>query len=199
MLGRNPSLAFRVVVMARVRNGINTFKRVHAPYSQEHAQLLERRRTLPIWQHRDDFLRSFYSNQTLVVVSGTGSDKTTQISQLAAEAEDLRGRKVIVTQPRRLSAKECCTRVAAEMDVDVGDEVGYRMRGDNKFHQEHTKLTFMTEGILVNLLSSRQLDDVGCVIVDEAHERSQNTDIILALLKVMCLGDPNFQVRSLTG
>jgi HrpA-like RNA helicase len=78
----------------------------------------------------------------------------------------------IVTQPRRLATTECAKRVAEEMDVVLGEEVGYAIRNDIK-RRVDTKITFTTEGLLLNRLEKmRDLKDCSWVIIDEAHERA---------------------------
>lgn len=84
---------------------------------------------LPVWQAKDDFVNMINSHQTTILVGETGSGKTTQIAQFIAEAGYAQDRKLIAcTQPRRVAAMSVARRVAEEMDVELGEEVGYSIR-----------------------------------------------------------------------
>ena len=84
---------------------------------------------LPVWQAKGDFITMLNSSQTIILVGETGSGKTTQIAQFVAEAGYCgSGRKVVCTQPRRVAAMSVARRVAEEMDVGLGEEVGYSIR-----------------------------------------------------------------------
>ncbi len=97
-------------------------------YSQRYYQILEKRRTLPAWDHRQEFLNAVAANQVVVLVGETGSGKTTQIPQFLLESS-LRGmKKIACTQPRRVAAMSVAQRVADEMDVTLGQQVGYNIR-----------------------------------------------------------------------
>nr|CAB3501009.1 unnamed protein product [Digitaria exilis] len=116
------------------------------PYTARYFEILEKRRTLPVWQQKDDFLRVLRENQTLILVGETGSGKTTQvidvleatlswagkigqIPQFVLETEGLGNRSMVAcTQPRRVAAMSVSRRVAEEMDVTIGEEVGYSIR-----------------------------------------------------------------------
>jgi pre-mRNA-splicing factor ATP-dependent RNA helicase DHX15/PRP43 len=84
---------------------------------------------LPVWQAKDDFVEMINGHQTTILVGETGSGKTTQIGQFIAEAGYAQNRKLIAcTQPRRVAAMSVARRVAEEMDVQLGEEVGYSIR-----------------------------------------------------------------------
>ena len=104
-------------------------------YSQRYYEILEKRKTLPVWHQKEEFLKVLKENQTLILVGDTGSGKTTQIPQFVLEAVELesadhRRKKYMVgcTQPRRMAAMSVSRRVAEEMDVAIGEEVGYSIR-----------------------------------------------------------------------
>ena len=84
---------------------------------------------LPVWQAREDFVQMIHKNQTTILVGETGSGKTTQIAQFISEAGYTNtGKMVACTQPRRVAAMSVARRVAEEMDVVLGEEVGYSIR-----------------------------------------------------------------------
>lgn len=143
------------------------------------------RKKLPIYLYREKLMRAIKGSQVLVVVGETGSGKTTQLPQyLIEEGYSFDGqKKVAVTQPRRVAAQSVATRVADEMGVLLGKEVGYCIRFDDKT-SSNTKLKYVTDGMLLReCLKDPDLLAYSCIMIDEAHERTLATDIILALLK----------------
>ncbi|KAJ1811635.1 Pre-mRNA-splicing factor ATP-dependent RNA helicase PRP16, partial [Coemansia sp. RSA 2598] len=128
-------------------------------------------------------LRVIADNQVTIVVGETGSGKTTQLAQYLHEAGYTRYGMVGCTQPRRVAAMSVAKRVAEEMDVKLGDEVGYAIRFEDCTSRK-TVLKYMTDGVLLReTLSRRDLAQYSAVIMDEAHERTLNTDVLLGLLK----------------
>jgi len=133
----------------------------------------------------------------------TGSGKSTQIPQYAADMECFAGKRVLCTQPRKLAATSLATRVAFEYsggykDIKVGRDVGFRVGGYHKYGFQ-TRIEFVTEGILLDMIikaraiksgDKNPFSDVGCVIVDEAHERSITCDLIMGSFKE---SHPNWQ------
>ncbi|CAK7201010.1 hypothetical protein SEUCBS139899_003711 [Sporothrix eucalyptigena] len=144
----------------------------------------ETRQSLPIYQYRDEFLAALEEHQILVIVGETGSGKTTQLPQYLHEAGYTKnGLKVGCTQPRRVAAMSVAARVADEMDVKVGNEVGYAIRFED-CTSEKTILKYMTDGMLLReFLTEPDLASYSAIMIDEAHERTVHTDILLALVK----------------
>ena len=144
----------------------------------------ETRRSLPIYAYRDEFLAAMATHQILVIVGETGSGKTTQLPQYLHEAGLTKdGKKVGCTQPRRVAAMSVAARVAEEMDVKVGKEVGYAIRFED-CTSESTVLKYMTDGMLLReFLTEPDLASYSAIMIDEAHERTVHTDILLALVK----------------
>jgi HrpA-like RNA helicase len=143
---------------------------------------------LPILASKDEFCRRLEKERVLVVTAETGSGKTTQLPQYAAEYF---GGLVVCTQPRVIAATSLASRVANEYDgMSVGRSVGYRVgitsviSGTNRV--PGTDIIFMTDGALVQeSAEDRQLSHVRVLIIDEAHERSLNTDIVMGIAKLL--------------
>ena len=140
---------------------------------------------------RERIVEAVRGNRVVVVVSDTGSGKTTQLPKMVAEAlgpEDGgeaggRRRWIGCTQPRRIAAVSVAKRVAEELKVPLGGYVGYQVRFDDKTSRE-TRIKFMTDGILLaETRGSRNLGRYDALILDEAHERSLNIDFLLGYLK----------------
>lgn len=146
----------------------------------------ETRKLLPVYQYRNELLKAIEENQILIVVGETGSGKTTQLPQYLVEDGYTKGGKlqIAVTQPRRVAATSVAARVADEMNVLLGKEVGYSIRFEDKTTPNKTVLKYMTDGMLLReFLSDPELSKYACIMIDEAHERTLATDILLGLLK----------------
>ncbi|KAK0634658.1 P-loop containing nucleoside triphosphate hydrolase protein [Bombardia bombarda] len=155
------------------------------PHSQQYFKILQTRRDLPVCKQRQEFLDNFHSAQILVFVGETGSGKTTQIPQyvLFDELPHKTGKLIACTQPRRVAAMSVAQRVANELDVELGQEVGYSIRFENKTGPK-TMLKYMTDGqLLREAMHDHDMSRYSCIILDEAHERTLATDILMALLK----------------
>lgn len=165
-------------------------------FTSEYYDILKTRRNLPVHQQRDEFLQIFQNNQIMVFVGETGSGKTTQIPQfvLFDDLTHLQGTQVACTQPRRVAAMSVATRVADELDVDLGDQVGYNVRFDNKTN-ENTILKYMTDGMLLReAMEDHLLSRYSVIILDEAHERTLATDILMGLLKTLIPKRPDLKI-----
>jgi len=146
-------------------------------------KMLEGRKKLPIYPYREELLAAIKDHQVLIVVAETGSGKTTQIAQFVHEAGYTELGKVGCTQPRRVAAMSVAARVASEMDVRVGHEVGYSIRFEN-CTSKHTVIQYMTDGMLLReFLTEPDLASYSVLIIDEAHERTLHTDILFGLVK----------------
>jgi pre-mRNA-splicing factor ATP-dependent RNA helicase DHX16 len=155
----------------------------------------ETRKSLPIYAYRDQFLAALEEYQILVIVGETGSGKTTQLPQYLHEAGYTKGGlKVGCTQPRRVAAMSVAARVADEMGVKLGNEVGYAIRFEDNT-SDKTVLKYMTDGMLLReFMTEPDLGAYSAIIIDEAHERGVNTDILLALLKDLARERPELKV-----
>lgn len=155
----------------------------------------EVRRSLPIFPYREDLLAAIRDHQILVIEGETGSGKTTQIPQyLMEDGYTKGGLKVGCTQPRRVAAMSVSARVAQEMAVKLGNEVGYSIRFED-CTSERTVLKYMTDGMLLReFLTEPDLASYSVVIVDEAHERTLHTDILFGLIKDIACFRPDLKV-----
>lgn len=166
------------------------------PLSQRYFGILKTRRDLPVNAQRQEFLDMFHKAQILVFVGETGSGKTTQIPQyvLYDDLPQLQGKMVACTQPRRVAAMSVAERVAQELDVRLGEEVGYSIRFEDKTSPK-TILKYMTDGMLLReAMNDHDLKRYSCIILDEAHERTLATDILMGLLKEVVLRRPDLKI-----
>ena len=137
---------------------------------------------LPVVEHRQEILDALATSQVIVVVSDTGSGKTTQLPKMVAEAMGPHGGRVGCTQPRRIAAASVAKRVAEELMVPLGGYVGYQVRFEDRTTRD-TRLKFMTDGILLaETQADPELRQYQVLILDEAHERSLNIDFLLGYL-----------------
>ncbi|GAX23309.1 hypothetical protein FisN_21Hh005 [Fistulifera solaris] len=149
----------------------------------EHEKILAGRKRLPVYPYREEFLAAVKAHQVLILVGETGSGKTTQIPQYLHEIGYSELGKIGCTQPRRVAAMSVAARVAQEMDVKLGHEVGYSIRFEDCTSPQ-TKILYLTDGkLLREILNEPDLASYSCMVVDEAHERTLHTDILFGLLK----------------
>jgi ATP-dependent helicase HrpA len=142
---------------------------------------------LPVVEHREEILDALKAHQVVVVVSDTGSGKTTQLPKMVAEAMGPDGGRIGCTQPRRIAAASVSKRVAEELLVPLGGFVGYQVRFEDRTSRD-TRIKFMTDGILLaETQGDPELRQYQVLILDEAHERSLNIDFLLGYLKRLLL------------
>lgn len=143
------------------------------------------RQRLPIFMHRTNILYLLEKYETVIIVGETGCGKSTQIPQYLHESGWTSGKwKICVTQPRRVAVVTLATRVAEERGSFVGEEVGYSIRFDDCCNPETTRVKFMTDGVLLReTMSDPLLSQYSVIMLDEAHERTLHTDIMIGLLK----------------
>lgn len=136
--------------------------------------------SLPIWEIHSQIVESLRASNRLILSAPTGSGKTTQVPQMLLQAGLLGDGQVVILQPRRLAARLLATRVAQELGVKLGREVGYQIRFEN-VTSAATKIRFVTEGILLRqMIDDPQLKGVSVLLFDEFHERHLYGDITLA-------------------
>lgn len=149
---------------------------------------------LPITARREEIVAAIRDHQVIILAGETGSGKTTQLPKMCLEAlPELRG-QIGCTQPRRVAAMSVSKRVAEELNVRWGAEVGCKMRFSDDTSRD-TRIKFMTDGILLaEIQSDPLLRAYSMLILDEAHERSLNIDFLLGYLVGLLKKRPDLKV-----
>ncbi|OWZ06755.1 ATP-dependent RNA helicase [Phytophthora megakarya] len=150
------------------------------------------RMQLPVCSSEQEIMEAITENDVIILCGETGSGKTTQVPQFLYEAgyghpdHPTNSGRIGVTQPRRVAAVSTAKRVAEELNVPFGapkGHVGYQIRYDAEHVSEHTRIKFMTDGILLKEIQQDfLLRQYSILLLDEAHERNVNTDILIGLL-----------------
>ena len=154
------------------------------PYSQKYFRLFNDRQLLPAFQVKKQLMDLLETDDVIVLQGETGSGKTTQIPQFLLNSKWTNDQKIIAcTQPRRIAAISVAKRVAEETDSILGQQVGYSIRFDD-CSSSQTRLKYVTDGMLIReLLLDEMLSRYSVIVLDEAHERTLNTDLLLPILK----------------
>eukprot|EP00210_Caulerpa_lentillifera_P006915 g6612.t1 len=152
------------------------------------------RSLLPIYPYRDELLNAIAEHQVLIIVAETGAGKTTQIPQYLHEAGYSQLGKIGCTQPRRVAAMSVASRVARELNVKLGNEVGYSIRFED-CTSDKTIIKYMTDGMLLReFLGEPDLSSYSVMIIDEAHERTLHTDVLFGLVKDIARFRPDLKL-----
>ncbi|OAD46999.1 Putative ATP-dependent RNA helicase DHX33, partial [Eufriesea mexicana] len=146
--------------------------------------LQQQRKSLPVYRLRKRLLEEIRRNSTLIIIGETGSGKTTQIPQLLLSSGIAGASGCIgITQPRRVAAVSVARRVAQEQGVETGKLVGYCVRFEDVTSSQ-TRIKYLTDGMMVReAMTDEILSDYSVVILDEAHERSVQTDVLLGVAR----------------
>ncbi|TIC18606.1 hypothetical protein E3Q13_01918 [Wallemia mellicola] len=143
----------------------------------------QQRQFLPSFACREELMNTIRENQITVVVGETGSGKTTQLTQFLVEDGYGKAGMIGCTQPRRVAAMSVAKRVSEETETELGKLVGYAIRFEDCTSAE-TQIKYMTDGVLLReSLNEGDLDRYSVIILDEAHERSLSTDVLMGLLR----------------
>jgi len=163
-------------------------------FEREREKVRECRESLPVYPLREELLKAVRDNQVLIIVGETGSGKTTQIPQFLHESGYTKTGKIGITQPRRVAAMSVAARVAYEMGVKLGSQVGYSIRFED-CTSEDTILKYMTDGMLLReFLMNPDLGTYSMLMIDEAHERTLHTDILFGLVKDIARARKDFKL-----
>lgn len=166
-----------------VTNGQNGHHQHHGRHRNKNTALMQQRFNLPIYSARKALITEIRTRDNVLVVGETGSGKTTQIPQYLYEAKFAREGLIACTQPRRVAAISIAQRVAKEMGVELGQEVGYTVRFED-VTCARTKIKYMTDGMLLReAIGDPLLKRYVLVILDEAHERTVHTDVLFGVVK----------------
>ncbi|KIL59310.1 hypothetical protein M378DRAFT_169479, partial [Amanita muscaria Koide BX008] len=182
-------------ILRSMRSDTNPF--TSRPFSQDYKSLLEKRMKFPVFSKFREFCKFFSERQVIILTGGTGTGKTTQIPQIVAysDFQHAKGKMIAVTSPRRVAAVFAATRVAKEMDVKLGVEVGYTIRFENKTTPHATFLRYVTDGFLLHeSIGDPNFTRYSTIILDEAHERTIATDILMSLLKTVVKRRPDLKI-----
>jgi ATP-dependent RNA helicase DHX57 len=187
---------------AQIKEESNRLKIWHSKMtsSKDCSTMMHQRQKLPAAAMKHDVITAIETNRVTIIMGSTGCGKSTQIPQFILEhaIDENRGGEcnIICTQPRRISAIGLASRVAQERSESVGSTVGYSVRLDSK-QSKQTRIMFCTTGVMMRrLLSDPQLKSTSHIILDEVHERTIESDLLLFLLKGLILEgrNPNLKI-----
>lgn len=165
----------------------------------KYLSMLSFRRSLPAFNKMTEIIEAVRNNQVVIISGETGCGKSTQVPQFLLDdwlinRKDGEHFEIICTQPRKISAIGVSERVAAERAERIGETVGYQIRLESKMSQ-YTRLLFCTTGILLRRLEREPLiDSITHVIIDEVHERSEESDFLLFILKDILHQRPSLKI-----
>jgi HrpA-like RNA helicase len=162
--------------------GINLNPLNSKPYSSQFKNLAKFWSGLPAYQMGKYIVETIESNDVVLVKSFTGSGKTVLVPQFSLHTNNYSG-KIIVTLPKKIITKKAAEFAAKILDVELGEQVGYQFRGEN-LKSSKTILLYSTDGSIISMIKSDpMLKSIDIIIIDEAHERKVNIDLLLYLLK----------------
>ena len=149
---------------------------------------------LPVSERREEIIQAIRDNQVVIVCGETGSGKTTQLPKMCLELGLGVGAMIGHTQPRRIAARSVASRIADELGVKIGEQVGSKIRFSDST-SENTFIKVMTDGILLaETRSDPKLRQYDAIIIDEAHERSLNIDFLLGYLHRVLHSRPDLKL-----
>jgi HrpA-like RNA helicase len=152
------------------------------PYSNEYKVLSNFWSNLPGYEYIDKCIKSITDNDVILIASGTGSGKTVLVPKFALHVNEYKG-KIIVTLPKKIITKKAAEFAAKTLDVKLGEYIGYQYKGENN-KSKNTVLLYSTDGSIISMIKNDPLLlDIDILIIDEAHERKVQIDLLLYLIK----------------
>lgn len=176
--------------------GMNLNPLNERPYSEEYKKLAEFWSNLPVYKRSKEIINDIIKNQVIFVSSETGSGKSVIIPKLALHTTNYKG-KIIMTLPKQIITKSTAEFAAKTLDVNIGDQIGYKFKGsESKYYNPNkTKILYATDGTLVQiLLNDISVKDYNVIIIDEAHERKVMIDFLFYLLKQSLFKNQNLKI-----
>lgn len=172
-------------------NNINPLS--NTPYSDDYKKLAKVWSKFPTYLKANEIIDTIKDNQVILITSDTGSGKTVLVPKFALHVLNY-NRKIIITLPKKIITKSAAEFAAKTLDVELGNQVGYKYKGEAKL-SDNTKLLYATDGTIKSLLlRDILLRDYDCVIIDEAHERKIQIDFLLYLLRETLSKRPEFKL-----
>ncbi|VDI41954.1 ATP-dependent RNA helicase DHX8/PRP22 [Mytilus galloprovincialis] len=167
---------------------------MHLAYSQFQIECKHLANALPMYARRGEIISTVTENQVSIIIGETGSGKSTQVTQYLYQAGLADSGLIVCTQPRKIAATSLATRVATELNTSVGHLVGYHVGMQIKTSHK-TRIVYMTDQMLLHLcLKDEKFSKYACIIIDEAHERSIYTDLLLGMIKKSLNKRPELRV-----
>ncbi|KAA0711275.1 putative pre-mRNA-splicing factor ATP-dependent RNA helicase DHX32 [Triplophysa tibetana] len=171
------------------------------PFSSRYYKLLRERKGLPVWGAKCEFMDSLINNQIVMVPGTAKTGHSSQIPQWCAEfclSTQYQNGMVVCTQIHQQSTVELALRVADEMDVNIGHEVGYSIPFQTCSSAD-TVLRYYTDDVLLReMMSNPLLEQYGVVVINQVQDRTVSTDLLLGLLKDVLLARPELRLVILT-
>ena len=157
-------------------------------------ECLRFQKALPIYARRRDIVKTVHDNQVVILIGETGSGKSTQVVQYLYDDGFAEHGCIVCTQPRKVAAVTLANHVGTEMCIPAGTLVGHCTSATRKVRAD-TKIVYMTDHCLLNeCIGDRQFSKYSCLVIDEAHERSLSTDMLLAFIKECLPNRPDLKV-----
>jgi ATP-dependent helicase HrpA len=173
---------------------MHVFRPVTRPSNKPFPFRLEFPPELPISARAEEITTAIGAHQVVILAGETGSGKTTQIPKMCLAAGRGETGRIACTQPRRVAALSVSRRVAEELGVEWGREVGCKIRFNDQTTRD-TQIKFLTDGMLLaEVQGDPQLRDYDTIIIDEAHERSLNIDFLLGHLRQLRFARPELKI-----
>ncbi len=184
----NKKIIYKMYIMIDNSIGIYDIKGIklnplnNLSYSDEYKVLSKFWSNLPGYEYIDKCTKSIRENDVILIASGTGSGKTVLIPKFALHVNEYKG-KIIVTLPKKIITKKAAEFAAKTLDVKLGEYVGFQYKGENN-KSKNTVLLYSTDGSIISMIKNDPLLlDIDILIIDEAHERKVQIDLLLYLIK----------------